>query len=85
MKSRPTTLFMAFAASRIAACGGNAEEGGGGGGFTLPPTAVEVARVESGAVRDVFETVGTINAVESITVVSEIDGKIVSLPFRPVP
>jgi membrane fusion protein (multidrug efflux system) len=65
-------------------CGGGGAEqhGGGGGGFQFPPTAVEVVKVESGSIRDVFETVGTIEALEAVTLVSEIDATIVALPFR---
>jgi len=54
----------------------------GGGGFAPPPMPVETAGVTQGDVTDRFEVVGTINASEAITVVSEIDGAVVSLPFR---
>ena len=66
-------------AGLIAACGG---EQGGRGGFAMPPTAVETATAETRTVSDRFEAVGTLEAVESITVVSEIDGAILSLPFQ---
>ncbi|MEZ5064261.1 MAG: efflux RND transporter periplasmic adaptor subunit [bacterium] len=56
--------------------------GGGGGGFTPPPTPVEVAQAEVGPLSDRFETVGSLDATERITVVSEIDGAIQSLPFQ---
>jgi membrane fusion protein (multidrug efflux system) len=55
---------------------------GGGGGFSMPPTPVEVAQVKVQKVEDRFEAVGTIEASEAITVVSEIDGSVVSLPFE---
>jgi len=55
---------------------------GGGGGFAPPPMPVETATVSQGPVMDRFETVGTVDAGEAITVVSEIDGTVVSLPFR---
>jgi len=61
-------------------CGGKG--GPGAGGFTPPPMPVETAAVEQGQVSDRFEAVGTIEASEAITVVSEIDGAIVKLPFR---
>jgi membrane fusion protein (multidrug efflux system) len=48
----------------------------------MPPTAVEVAPVVVGDIADVFETVGGIEAGEAITVVSEIDAAVVSMPFR---
>jgi len=78
----PFLLFFVLAATRLGGCGGKAEDGGGGGGFQFPPTAVEVAPVKAGPITDVFETVGTIEAREEITVVSEIDGIVVALPFR---
>jgi len=43
---------------------------------------VETAAVVQERVADRFEAVGTIEAAEAITVVSEIDGLVVSLPFR---
>jgi len=55
---------------------------GGGGGFAPPPMPVETATVTQGRVMDRFETVGTVDAGEAITVVSEIDGTVISLPFR---
>jgi membrane fusion protein (multidrug efflux system) len=62
----------------IAGCSG---EDGGGGRFSMPPMPVEVAPVSVGTVVDKFEAVGTIEAIEAITVVSEIDGAVVDLPF----
>jgi membrane fusion protein (multidrug efflux system) len=53
-----------------------------GGGFTPPPMPVEVAEVRPSVVTDRFEAVGTIEAVEAITVVSEIDALVRELPFR---
>ncbi len=52
------------------------------GGFTPPPTPVEVAEVHPNVVTDRFDAVGTIDAVEAITVVSEIDALVRDLPFR---
>jgi membrane fusion protein (multidrug efflux system) len=54
----------------------------GGGGFAMPPTPVEVAEVVEGTVADRFEAVGTIEAGEAITVVSEINASVKSLPFE---
>ena len=51
------------------------------GGFTPPPTPVEVADVQSVTVSDKFEAVGTVEAAEAITVVSEVDAVVTSLPF----
>jgi membrane fusion protein (multidrug efflux system) len=76
-------LGLLLAAAAFGGCGGGAEEQhGGGGGFQFPPTAVEVAAVQSGGMRDVFETIGTIEALEAVTIVSEIDAAVVALPFR---
>jgi len=52
------------------------------GNFSMPPIPVEVATVNVQKMVDQFETVGTIEAIEEITVVSEIDGSVVSLPFK---
>lgn len=59
-------------------CGGKQA----GGGFSMPPMPVEVSPVTSQTVTDKFEGVGSIEAVEAITVVSEIDAAVQSLPFR---
>jgi membrane fusion protein (multidrug efflux system) len=53
----------------------------GGNGFQLPPTPVEVAKVKAINMADKFEAVGTIEAIEGVKVVSEIDASVVSLPF----
>jgi len=53
-----------------------------GGGFQMPPMPVETATVTQKAVIDPFEAVGTIEAEDAITVVSEMDALVVSLPFR---
>ena len=52
-----------------------------GNGFTFPPTPVEVASVKTQKMVDKFEAVGTIEAIDEITVVSEIDASVISLPF----
>lgn len=61
-----------------AGCGGEQ----GGGGFQMPPMPVEVSRAQQQVVEDRFEGVGTIEADEAITVVAEIDGTLISIPFR---
>jgi len=48
----------------------------------MPPMPVEVAWAKVQKVADKFEALGTIEALEAITVVSEIDGAVVSLPFE---
>jgi membrane fusion protein, multidrug efflux system len=52
------------------------------GGFTMPPMPVEVATVIQQNISDMFQGVGSIEAIEKITVVSEIDGTVLSLPFE---
>ena len=52
------------------------------GEFFMPPMPVEVAQVKEQSVADKFEAVGTIEAIEEITVVSEIDAAVVNLPFK---
>jgi membrane fusion protein, multidrug efflux system len=51
-------------------------------GFAMPPMPVEVSNVTAQTVADKFEAVGTIEAIEAITVVGEIDATIKSLPFN---
>lgn len=76
-------LALSIPALAFVGCGGGDEGGGGdGGGFQFPPTAVEVAPVMVGRVADVFETVGSLEAGEAVTIVSEIDGIVTRLPFR---
>ncbi len=61
---------------------GCSDDKASGGGFAFPPTPVEVATVKVQKMVDKFEAVGTIEAIEEITVVSEIDARVVSLPFN---
>jgi membrane fusion protein (multidrug efflux system) len=62
--------------------GGGHGGGGGGGPMKMPPMPAEVATVEQAPMADRFEAVGTLEAGESMTVVSEIDGIVVEMPFR---
>lgn len=55
---------------------------GAQGGFSMPPMPVETAVVSPRNVADRFDAVGTIEAGEAITVVTEIDASVESLPFR---
>jgi membrane fusion protein (multidrug efflux system) len=54
----------------------------GGGGFSMPPMPVEVAPVAVENVRDKLDVVGTIEAAEAVTIVSEIDAAVKSIPFE---
>lgn len=76
---RPKNLAGVMFLLLAAACSGPENAGQK---FAIPPTAVEVAPVVVQQIADKFEAVGTIEAIESITVVSEIDAAITSLPFR---
>ncbi len=70
-------LALALLAVLLQGCGG-----GGAGGFSFPPMPVETAAVSQGPVLDRFEAVGTIEAGEAITVVTEVAAQVVSLPFH---
>jgi len=52
------------------------------GQFSMPPMPVEVTIVTEQKMSDRFNAVGTIEAIEEITVVSEIDGVIIEIPFE---
>jgi len=80
--ARPGLGKLPAALLLLVALAGCAKGGGPGGmGFKPPPMPVETALVAQGRVADRFEAVGSIDASEAITVVSEIDGTVVSLPF----
>ncbi len=53
----------------------------GGGPMAFPPMPVEVVRAQVQTVEDRFEGVGSIEATDAITVVSEIDASVEKLPF----
>ena len=71
-------LTFTLIASLWTGCGGPQ----GGGKFAMPPMPVEVSPVITQNVQDRFEAVGTIEAIEAITVVGEIDASVKALPFR---
>jgi membrane fusion protein (multidrug efflux system) len=78
----PAALLI-LTASLLTALLGCAKGGpGGGGGFRPPPMPVEISVVVQERVSDRFEAVGTVEASEAITVVSEIDGVVTRLPFH---
>lgn len=78
------TVSLLFGSGLLAVtgCSGKEEGAAAGGGFSRPPMPVEAADVVQQAVLDRFEAVGTVEASDAITVVSEIDGIVVSIPFR---
>jgi membrane fusion protein (multidrug efflux system) len=61
---------------------GCTEKQASAGGFKLPPTPVEIAEVKVQDIADKFIVVGTIEAIEGVTIVSEIDASVKSLPFE---
>jgi len=61
---------------------GCAKKKAAAGGFKMPPMPVETAIASANTVVDQFEAVGTVEAATEITVVAQIDGVIVSLPFH---
>ncbi|MFB3907970.1 MAG: efflux RND transporter periplasmic adaptor subunit [Candidatus Eisenbacteria bacterium] len=82
--SLPLPLLLAVLALPMALSFGcsKKEAGKKGAAFAMPPTPVEIAVAGSRSVADVFEAVGTIEARNAITVVSEIDGVVREIPFR---
>ncbi len=81
--SRSLTLLsllsvVSFGLSVFSGCGG----GGEGRGFSMPPMPVEVSPVVVQTVVDRFESVGTIEAIEAVTVVGEIDAIVKAIPFK---
>lgn len=74
----PTIVFVIYSVIFI----GCSDQQATDGGYKQPPTPVEIASVELKKVSDDFETVGTIEAIEAITIVSEISGSITKLPFK---
>lgn len=51
-------------------------------GFAPPPMPVEISTVTSGTIVDRFEAVGTLEALEAVTVVSQIDALAIDIPFQ---
>jgi len=62
----------------LSACSG---QQGGPGEFSFPPMPVEVVTVQRQTVVERFEAVGTIEALEAVVVVSEIDAALTDLAF----
>jgi membrane fusion protein (multidrug efflux system) len=87
VRTRTGAALLALLAA-LAGCSkspGDGAAGGaaaGGGPPQMPPMPAEVASVEQAPMADRFTAVGTLEAGESMTVVSEIDGIVVEMPFR---
>ncbi len=80
-KLKSYLLFSVFAVGLILLQNGCTEQQASAGGFKMPPTPVEVADVKAQDMADKFDAVGTIEAIEGVTIVSEIDASVISLPF----
>ncbi len=78
----PRKAVTFFGAAMLVILASGCGDKGGGGRFSMPPMPVEVSRVTVQTVSDKFEGIGTIEALEAITVVSEIDGAVKSMPFQ---
>lgn len=74
-------LAAALTAALSAAVPGCSKGGGPGGGFSMPPMPAEVAAVSVQTVEEKFQAVGNIEADEVATVVAEIDGTVMSIPY----
>ncbi len=79
--SRYTAIVFLFAVSIIFTTGCSDEQASAGG-YAPPPMPVEVAAVKEQTMADKYEAVGTIEAIEAITVVSEINAAVIKLPFQ---
>jgi membrane fusion protein, multidrug efflux system len=74
-----SVLLLLLVGSGLTGC---KKKAAGKGGFAFPPMPVETAPVTRQTVFERFETVGDLDAAESITLVAEIPGIIRSLPFK---
>src|SRR5262245_63890147 len=75
------TLAIACA-GLVTSCAKGGKGGPGRGGFQMPPMPVEVAEVHPRVVRDQFRALGNIESDENIEVVSELNARVVELPFQ---
>src|SRR5881396_1668993 len=57
-------------------------KGPGAGGFSMPPTPVEIAEVRPQKVRDQFRALGSVESDAIVQVVSELNAKVLALPFQ---
>jgi membrane fusion protein (multidrug efflux system) len=78
--ARSLARFATFLALAALGCAKGGPGGGFGGG--MPPMPAETAVVVKESVVDRFDAIGTVEASDAITVMSEIDAAVVSLPFH---
>lgn len=81
-KSFIVSLLIVLMTASFLVLEGCSDQQTAGGGFTRPPMPVEIAEVKMQEVSDKFEAVGTIEAIEAVTIVSEINASVISLPFE---
>src|SRR5580765_4398321 len=74
----PAIVIAALAASVVSCSRGPA----GHAGFTMPPVPVEVSEVRSQTMRNQFRALGSIEADESVQIVSELNALVKRLPFE---
>jgi len=72
-----TILTALLALASVTGCARKTQQGQ----FKMPPMPVETATVARETVADRFVTVGTLEAVDQIVVVTEIDAQVIALPF----
>ena len=77
-RRRSLSVLLSLGVCAASACG---KSQAGGAGFLMPPTAVESTSVEQGALREELTSLGTVGALERVSVVSEIDALVEELPF----
>lgn len=82
MTRHTTLLLLAFAATACSKGDSPAGGGGGPGGGAPPGMLVEVATAYTDTVVDAIAATGQIEAVQSIMLRPEVDGRIVSILFR---
>ncbi len=75
--ARKHMVIVILSAAVISGCSGPQT-----GGFAFPPVPVETAVVTTSTIEDRFEAVGSIEAQNAITIVSEIDAIVTDLPFH---
>jgi membrane fusion protein, multidrug efflux system len=79
VRKRNLYLIIGLMLISLFACSGHQATGSH---FSMPPTPVEAATATTQTVQDKFDAVGTIEADQAISIVSEIDAAVVSLPFE---
>ncbi|MDH3292447.1 MAG: efflux RND transporter periplasmic adaptor subunit [Gemmatimonadota bacterium] len=77
-----TSTAAALTSLALAACGGGASGDGPGGGGGPPPTPVEVAAARTDTVVDAILATGTIEAVQSIELRPEVQGRLTEILVR---